>query len=231
MKKEHSDYHNEYYGTKKKFKKKFFVGFLGIFLVAASLLMFYGSGGITGNVIGNIDYNNSVEIRATLSVPEFSLNDKYKEVTLDLNKGAVIKIDDKEIKLKEDDNKIVLADFDGSIGINENYLSELSGKVSEIKINNVPLTSQKGGKIKVILSDNSGYSFFEISEGVYFRNLFFESSGSLFFGEDSLVLNSEDIGLRKYFGKLTIQDKELILEGIVEGISIEGSSRKMSLSR
>jgi hypothetical protein len=232
---EFDKYNQKYYQSshkKKRFGKKTLIFFAFSFvLVIVMFSAFYRGGGITGNVIGNINHNNSVEIKTSFSIPEVSLNDEYEEVILHLNKGVIIKIDNKKINLEDNENKIVLKDFKGELQINENNLKKLTGKVSEIKINNLPLTLQQKGKMKVSLLDNSKYSFFEINEGVYIKSVFFVTSGSLSFGEDSLILNSEKIELKNYLGKLTIKDKKLILEGIVENLKIEGSSRKLGLSK
>ena len=228
-------YNQRYYQTsykKKMFGKKTFLFFAFSFVLVIVLFSaFYDGRGMTGNVIGNINHNNSIEIKTSFSVPEVKLDDEYEEVVLHLNKGAILKIDNKKINLEENENKIILKDFKGELEINEQYLSKLTGKVSEITINNLPLTLQKKGKIKVSLSDNSEYSFFGIEDGVYIKSVFFTTSGSLFFGDDSLILNSEKIELRNYLGKLTIKDEKLILEGFVENLNIEGSSRKLSLSK
>jgi hypothetical protein len=228
-------YNQKYYQTshkKRMFGKKTLIFFAFSFVLVIVLFSaFYGNGGITGNVVANINHNNSIKIKTSFSVPEIKLDDEYKEIILHLEKGAILKIDNKKINLEEDENKIILKDFKGELQVNNNNLEKLIGKVSEIKINNLPLTLQKKGKIKVSLSENSKYSFFEIGEGVYIRNVFFTTSGSLSFGDDSLVLNLEKIELKNYLGKLTIKDKKLIFDGFVENIKIEGSSRKLSLSK
>lgn len=231
MKKEYSNYHKEYYGNKQDFKKKFLIGLLVVFLVASFVFLFYNNSGLTGRAVEKINYNNSIEIVTSFSIPEVDLDGAYEEIVLYLDGGAVLKIDNKKINLEENENEIILKNFKGEINLNEDYLTKLTGKVSEIKINNLPLTLQEEGKIKISLSENSRYSFFEIDKGVYLNKVFFTTSGSLLFGGDLLNLNSEKIELKNYFGKLTIKDKKLILDGFIESLNIEGSSRKLSLSK
>jgi hypothetical protein len=228
-------YNKEYYSeerNKRKFGKKTFIFLVFLFVLVIILFSaFYSMGGITGNTIDSINNNNSVQIKTSFSVPEINLNGDYTEVTLFLNRGTIIKMDNKKINLEEDENKIILKNFKGEININEDYLTKINGKVDEIKINNLPLTLQERGKIKVSISENSRYSFFEIEKGVYLKNIFFTTSGTLNFEEDILNLNSEKVEIKNYLGKLTIKDKKLILEGFVESLNLESSSRKLSLSK
>lgn len=226
---------NYHYGNdykKRRFGKKTFIFLAFSFVIVAVLFSaFYGNRGITGNVIGSINHNNSIEIKTSFSVPEVSLKDEYEEVIIYLSKGNVIKADNKKITLEEMENKIILNDLNGEIKINENNIKELTGKVSKITINNLPINLQGSGKIKISLSENSKYSFFQIDEGVYLKNVFFTTSGTVDIGGDLINLNSEKIEIKNYFGSLTIKDKKLILEGLVENLNIEGNSRKLSLSK
>jgi hypothetical protein len=230
MKKEYSEYHKEYYGNK-KFKRKFLIGFLGVFIIFFITFLFYNNGGITGNVIGSLNHNNSIEIKTSFSIPEVSLDDEYEEIVLTLNKGGVINLDNKKITLEENENQVILKNFKGEIKIDENNIKELKGKIFEIRINNLPINLKESGKLKISLSQNSKYSFFQIEEGVYLKNVFFITSGNINVGGDSLNLNSEKIEIKNYFGSLTIKDKKIILEGLVENLNIESNSRKISLSK
>lgn len=229
MKKEYSEYHKEYYGNK-KFKRKFLIGFLGVFIIFFITFLFYNNGGITGNVIGSLNHNNSIEIKTSFSIPEVSLDDEYEEIVLTLNKGGVINLDNKKITLEENENQVILKNFKGEIKIDENNIKELKGKIFEIRINNLPVIKESG-KLKISLSQNSKYSFFQIEEGVYLKNVFFITSGNINVGEDSLNLNSEKVEIKNYFGSLTLENKKLIFNGLVESINIEGGSRKVTLSK
>jgi hypothetical protein len=223
-----------YYGDgykKKRFGKKTFIFLVFSFVLVTILFSaFYGNGGITGNVIGSINQNNSIEIKTSFSVPEVSLDDEYKEIVLTLNKGGVINLDDKKITLEENENQVILKNFKGEIKIDENNIKYFKGKISEIKINNLPVIKESG-KLKISLSQNSKYSFFQIEEGVYLKNVFFITSGNINVGEDSLNLNSEKVEIKNYFGSLTLENKKLIFNGLVESINIEGGSRKVTLSK
>lgn len=223
-------YGNEY--KKKRFGKKTFI-FLAFSFVLVTILFsaFYGNGGITGNVIGSVNHNNSIEIETSFSVPEVSLNDEYDEIILTLNKGGIINLDNKKITLEENENQVILKNFKGEIKLDETNIKELRGKISEIKINNLPINLKESGKLKISLSQNSKYSFFQIEEGVYLKNVFFITSGNINVGEDSLNLNSEKVEIKNYFGSLTLENKKLIFNGLVESINIEGGSRKVTLSK
>lgn len=236
MKKNYSEYHKEYYGNK-KLKRKFLKLFLGIFLIfSVGLLLFYNSLGITGKIISSVNPynnndNNSISIKTSITIPELSLDDSYKEVILNLNKGGIINLDNKKITLEEIENKVILKDFNGEIVLDENSIKQLKGKISEIRINNLPINLKDVGKLKISLSQDSKYSSFKIEENVQLRNLLFTSSGNILVRGDSLNLNSEDVKIKNYFGSLTIENKTLILEGLVESLNLEGDFRKISLSR
>ena len=217
---------NHSYGKKRFGKKKLI--FLSFLLVLGIILCstFYLEGGITGRVVSNLNKSDLINIQSSLSIPEVSLNGEYEEVIIFLEKDNAVILDKKEISLNEIENKIILKNFSGKIEFNEDYINKLEGKVSEIRINNLPIYLQTRGKIKFSLPQSTQYSSFEISEGIHLGDVSFISSGSLAYENDVLNLNSEKIRFENYFGNLRVHDKKLILEGNDRKINIDGELRK-----
>lgn len=230
-KKDYSEYHKEYYGNKKVTKKRLVVGIVGGLLLISFLFIFLKGGIITGNTINAMNQSNAIEIKTSFYIPELTLEDEYKKIELSLDRGTIIKLDNKKITLEDIKNKIILKDFEGKIKINEDKIKELNGEVSEIRINNLPINLEENGKLKVSLYKGSGYSFLKIKEDVNLKELFFKTSGTIKVGGDSLNLNSEEIQIKNYIGELKIENRKLILEGLVEEINIDSSSRSLSLSK
>jgi len=221
------DKHNR----KKRLNRKIFAFFLFSLVIAIIFFSTFNGGiDLTGKVIGNISSNNSMEIKTSLNIPEVELDNSYEKIAFSLNGNSFIYLDNKKISLDEAENKIILSGFRGKIELNENVIKSLEGKISEIKLNNLPINLQEGGKIKFSLSPASGYTSFEIDEGVYLKNLVFITSGNISLNEDFLKLNSEKINLENYFGGIKIIEKQLVFEGFVEKLTIEGNSRKIILS-
>jgi hypothetical protein len=212
--------------------KKFliFISFLFVFGIVF-VTTFYEGFNLTGNFVDLVDINNSFEFKSYLSIQELILDDEYEEITIYLSKGSFINLDNKEISLDEIENEIILKDFKGKIKISESNLNYLNGKIAEVIVNNIPMISSKGGKIKIELFPDSEYSFFEIKEKIYLKKISFITSGNINFGTDSLNLNSEKITFENYLGSLMIENKKLILEGFVENLKIEGNNRKLILSK
>jgi hypothetical protein len=215
-------------------KKRFggnFIIFL-FFLIVIGIILFstvYESGKFTGKAINPLNQNNSVNIETSLSVPEIVLRGEYKEIFVSLNKGSFIYLDNKKISLNEIENNIIISDFIGDIKISENSITQLEGKISELQINKIPINLQDGGKLKFSLSSDAQFKSFEIREEVSLNDVSFIASGNIYFEGDSLVLNSEKIQFINYFGNLKVQDKKLILEGIVENVNVYGKFKKVSL--
>jgi hypothetical protein len=218
--------------NKKPFRTKTFVFLCFVFVLGLIVITsMYGGGGITGNVVSSLDKNNSVEIQTSLFFSEISLDGEYPEVIIFLDKGSFLDMGDKRIDFDNSQNRIVLNDFKGEVEINKRNIQKLEGKVSKITFNNIPVNLQKGGKIKVSLSPDTGYSFFEINKGVYLKEFSLITSGEIISGKDSLVLDSEKVFFRDYFGGLRIEEGKLIFDGLVKNLEIQGDSRKLILSK
>lgn len=233
MEYEKYNHNDNFYHRKERsfFGRKSFIFFSFLFVLGIIFITaFYGGGGITGNVVNSLNQNNSIDLKASLSVPEVKLNGEYKEIILSIKKGSFVNLDNKKISLDEVENKLIIKNFDGNIEINENKIKRLEGKVSEIKINNLPINLQKGGRLKFSISPDANYNSFEINEDVHLKDVSFITSGRIDFVGDSLNLNSEKIRFTNYLGSLKIWNKKLILQGVVEDLKIEGESRKIILS-
>lgn len=222
------------YRHRRRSHRKFF--FFLFFLLVLGVILFSafndGGLGIVGNVVSSSpNTDNSMNVQTSLSVPHVVLKGTYEEVILSLDGGQFVYMDNKRISLDGSENRIILKDFKGDIDLDENQINKFSGKISEIRINGVPIHLQGEGTLKFSIPSNSSYSFFEIKEGVSLKEVFFVASGEVFFEDDSLSLNSEMIKFENYFGGLKIEERRLVFNGMASKISIEGTSRKITLSK
>lgn len=221
---------NYSYKRKRSTAKTFL--FLFFILVVAVILLsaFYDGFSITGKSIDSPNQNNSISIKTSLSIPDIVLKDEYSEIAFNLPKGSFVNLDNKKISLEQIENRIVILNFKGIMEINENTITKLEGKISEIKINGIPINMEDGKKIKFSIDPEIRYNFFEIKEGVYLRDVSFLTSGDVFIGRDSITLNSEKINFKNYLGSLKIINRKLVLDGFSESVKIEGESRKIILT-
>jgi hypothetical protein len=226
------EYEKYNYKKKKKFFGRKILIFFSFLIVLGIIFItsFYKGGSITGNAIESLNQNNSINIKASLLVPEVNLKGDYEEITLSVKEGYFVNLDKKRISLDRFENKLVIKNFEGNIEINENNINKLEGKISEIEINNIPINSQSGGKLKFSISPGAVYNSFEISEGVYLGDVSFTTSGRIEFEGNSLKLTSEKIRFINYLGSLKIEDKKMILQGIVKSLKVDSESRKITLS-
>ena len=230
MKKEQSQYQKEYYGREKG-RKKYLI-FLAILFVLglAGVIIYFGNFNFTGNIVDSLGVNNTLEIKASLLVPEVKLNGDYGEITFSFGQSSLY-LDNKRVPLDGLDNKIVLREFKGYFDFDGGDILRLDGKASEVIINSVPISSDDGVKIKVLINPGTNYKSIEIKEGAYIKNLDYLSSGQIFLGENLLKINYERVILKNYLGSLKVFDGNFILDGIVESVRIEGDSRKVFFER
>ncbi|MCR4327829.1 MAG: hypothetical protein NUV46_04595 [Nanoarchaeota archaeon] len=230
MKKEHSEYHQEYYG-KKKSHKKFFI-FLFIFFALVTVVAFLAlrDFNFTGEAVNSFVENETLDFQASLSIPEVNLNVNYKEVIFSSRQGSLY-IDNKKILLDGSDNKVVLKGFSGIFKFDEDEIIKLDGKASEVVINSVPISLTDGGNIKVSSSSPIDYNSIEIKEGAYINNLVYITSGQILIGENLVKIKSEKVTLGDYFGSLKASGNVLTLDGRVALVKVEGISRKIVFQR
>lgn len=228
-------YHRENlnYRHKRRVHRRFFFFFLFLIVLGVIFFTTFSDGGsIVGNVIGtNVQSaENLMKISSSLSIPDVSLKGNYEEISISLPEGQFAYMDNKRIPLEEPENKIILKDFKGNIDLSEDLIRAFSGKVSELRINGVPIHLEGEGTLKFSISSNSSYNSFILSEGINLKEVFFISSGEVYLEEDTLKLNSEKITLENYLGGLKIENKKINFDGFVGRVIVEGSSRKIILS-
>ncbi|MBU2612107.1 MAG: hypothetical protein KKB62_00100 [Nanoarchaeota archaeon] len=230
MKKEQSQYQKEYYGGTRS-KKKYFI-FLAVLLILGlvAIIIFLGDFNFTGNIVDSLGPNNTFEVKASLSVPEINLDGYYEEIIFSFGQSSLY-VDNKRVPLEGLDNKIVLRSFNGFFSFKEGDILKLDGKASEITINSVPISSDEGTKIKVLMTPGANYKSIEIKERAYLKSLDYISSGQISLGENLLKINSERVVFKNYLGSLSVIEGNLVLNGIVESIRVEGDSRKVFFER
>ncbi|PJE81579.1 hypothetical protein COU58_01375 [Candidatus Pacearchaeota archaeon CG10_big_fil_rev_8_21_14_0_10_32_42] len=230
MKKENSEYHNQYYGKRKSHKKLFIFLFFLFFIIAVVTFLKFEDFNFTGNFINSYGENNTLKIQSSLTVPEINLKGEYEEIIFYSNKVS-LEVDNKKIPLEGFDNKVVLKNFNGIFDFNNEEILDLEGKVSEIIINSVPIFLEDGGNIKVSLDSETDYKLIEIKGLTYIRGLDYNASGQILLGENLLKINSERVIFRNYVGNLKVIDNKIILDGRIEFLRIEGYSRKIVFER
>jgi hypothetical protein len=230
MKKEQSQYQKEYYGGTRS-KRKYLV-FLAVLLILGliTIIIFLGGLNFTGNIVDSLGSNNTFEVKASLSVPEINLDGDYEEIIFSFGQSSLY-VDNKRVPLEGLDNKIVLRNFNGFFSFKEGDILKLDGKASEITINSVPISSDEGTKIKVLMTPGANYKSIEIKERAYLKSLDYISSGQISLGENLLKINSERVVFKNYLGSLSVIEGNLVLNGIVESIRVEGDSRKVFFER
>ncbi len=221
-----------YHKKKRKFFNKKVLIFLSFLFVMITIFVgaFYGKMGITGKITDLAGDDNMAEINAVLSVPEMNFKGEYDEIVLEIYEGHSLILGDKNILFGEFSNKVIIKDFDGTIGFNDKLIHELKGKASEIILNGVPISSTGGKKIKFSLTPETEYGSIEINDNFYLREFDYVTSGEISFDKNSLSVDSERVYFKKYLGSLRAENRKLILNGIVKSLEIRGESRKIILS-
>lgn len=223
---------NNHYSPKRKSSKlTIFVVVLFLSVVGVIYFTTFSDGfSFTGRVVGSQNSTSDIVISSALSVPELNLKGSYNELVLSLSPDSFIYLDNKKVG-SNFSNELILRDFNGIVNIQGGKGVQIEGKISEIVLNGIPITSNTNSKMKLSLSPNSHYNSIEIKEGFYFKELIYIASGEIYYGEDFIKLNSEKVDLTNYIGSLKIEDDLIFFDGTVESLSVTGDSRKITLLR
>lgn len=202
-----------------------FIGILGLILVST----FYSDFSITGNFLGSKS-NGPVSISSEISVPDISIKGDYPSVRI-LGIGTVIiYLDGKEFVLDKPSNLIVAEDFSGRISFDKDSIYSIDARASKVFVNGLPISSKKVSKISIILDSNVFYNLINIESGVFFEKLDYTASGRISADRNSLNFNDERVIIKNFNGKLGVENKRLLLNGFVDGVSIQSDNRKMVIS-
>jgi hypothetical protein len=224
---------NQYSHEKKRnFKWGIFVAVLFIVVLGIVFFSTFSDQLVgTGKVIDSSNLSDSIHIVTSLSVPELNLKGNYDELILSLGSDSFVYLDNKKVSSSVSNHELILRDFSGTINIKEGDVIDMSGKISEIVLNGVPISSNTNSKIKLSLSPESHYKYFEIKEGFYVKDLSYVTTGDISYEEENIKVNSEKVSLVNYIGSLKIEKGLILLDGNVESLSVVGNLRKITLAR
>lgn len=231
MEYEKYNYKDNAYHKKKRFSlgKKFLIFLSFLFVLGMIFITTIYNGGLPGNVIKNINLNNSFLISLETNIPEIKLEGDYSKITFDTPPNQNLILDEKKILLDKSSNSLIFEGFSGEIEFDEDSINILKGKVSKIYINGVPIINEKDTKMKISLSPTMKYTSIIFKENVYLKEINFISTGKIILGEDILNLNQDEIILRDLFGKLSVDKNKLFFEGLISSLDMEGKDRQISI--
>lgn len=181
-------------------------------------------GSLTGRVVGVFsnsgDTSNYFLVSMNLTVPELELKDNYGKIIISGSSNLPVIIGDYEFSLKKDGfTQIILEDFSGKIGIDENGINYIDGKVMKATINGIPFSSKKGKTLSVSTGSVLNYEFVEFSPEIRFKKLNYVASGNIYWGNENLLrLNNENVEILNFVGIITFRNKIMNFEGVVENL-------------
>lgn len=226
-------YKGGYYQAPKKmsFKKLAIVLlFLGVLAVIFLTTFYDGGFSLIGKSIANLDPESSMYFSADLGVPEFTLNDNFPKIKIVSSSESTLFAGDQQYTLSEG-TEIVFEDFSGKLYFNEHVISVISGSVSRMVVNGLPVSSKNNRKIKVGLNSEVSYNSIEFGEGTALTKINFITSGKIDFDEaNSITLKDETFSMNNFLGEVSIFEKRMNLKGYTDGIDLIGEKRRISLS-
>ncbi len=220
---------HEYRGSRVIGKKTlFFLGFLfviGVILIST----FYNDFSITGNFLGNKE-SGPVSISSDMSIPDMSIKGDYPSVRILGIGNVIIYIEGKEFILDKPSNLIVVEDFSGRISFDNKAIYEIDARASKVFVNGLPISSKGVSKISIELNSDVFYNLLNVESGVFLERLDYVASGRISADRNSLNFNDERVVIKNFNGKLGVENKRLLLKGLVDSVSIQSDTRKMSIS-
>ncbi|MBD3253177.1 hypothetical protein GF386_05570 [Candidatus Pacearchaeota archaeon] len=215
----------EGYSEKPPKKHRIAIFILIIFLILVSLFLYFaffkenGFRGITGFFIGGLNDENAVFIKAELNPPDdFKTSEKIKRIELDIDSSKDFLVGKQKIDLsKFNSANIIIDNFNGELSLEEDSIKSLKGKASNVFINNIPISSQSGGNMKVSFDNSFRYKFLKL-EKVFIPSLVFKTSGKLTIGNNKAIINLEDenFEIEKFEGDITFEKNKFLMNGLVD---------------
>jgi hypothetical protein len=234
MTENNQDYKGEYYKhTKKRGKSLIFLFFL-LTIVAILFFAFYENLGIpsfTGNSVKIPSEETSFTVSFETNVPELKMELDEANFSINIFFNLDFILDGKVISLSKPLNSLSLEGFSGSLELDNKTIKTLSGKVSKITLEGVPIISEKGSKMKINLNSESKYSSIEFQSDTYLKELKFVSDGTITLKEDTLNLNNDSIFLKGLFGKFLIKEERLFFDGMITKLDISGEEKRFSVTK
>ena len=211
----------------KKHRTKIIV--FGIFLIVLFILVYTSFYGLpsTGNIIKNTpDSNNSISVSADLTIPSLLLDGEYRRVLIAGGSDSFFYIGDQKLSLANSiDNYIILTGYSGKISFDENIISELKGKVTEVSVNGVSVMPKSKETVKIYLDKDFYCNSLKIDEGVFIKKLNYKTSGAIKLENQKTILNlnNDDLTLKNFQGDLELKNNRFIINGYLSGLEIKGA--------
>ena len=222
---------NVYYHEKRHrlFGKKTFLFLIFLSVVGFVFITSFTPKGITGNVVENINLNNSFSVFIETEIPEVNLNGVYPQVIVEGIIGSELVFGYNKILLKDYRSKLEIYNFSGKINFDEEEIHFFDGKASTIVLNGVPISgdSDKGTKFSLLMKTNE--NSFAFVDDIYIKNFDFVTSGSVDLSNDRINLNQENLKIKDFFGEIRISENKFFAEGSVKELEISGKSKTVKV--
>lgn len=220
----------------RKFPKKTFFFLIFVVLIAGLWFTAFGDKGITGNVVSDVllKGNETLEVNgvafspSNLDVPEMLLNGKFSKVEIQGGGKTFIEAGKQKVDLSNAQNSyIVLEEFVGKISFNGNLITGIIGDSKSITVNGLPIVPKSGNYLKTRLGAEMEYESLDVSDGVYIKDLSYNTSGILEFGERNNIfrLNNDLLHIEKFNGGLLVENSKMDLRGFVERVEVLGKTK------
>ena len=206
-----------------------FCGVLGLLILTS----FYGNFQVTGKIIKSLSLspsnsagNSTLLLNAELTIPNLEVDGTFDQLELTGSSDTYIIFGGQKYYLGNlNENYFVIYDY-GKISFNPKNISELSGKSSGIRINGVLVEPSKGSTAKVSLNNSFKYKSIDIIGNAEIKKLSYNTSGSLITSNEKNVfkLDQDGLTINGFTGNISVEENELILNGRVNSIDIEGDS-------
>lgn len=210
-------------------KKDFKIVTISVFILILGFLIltsFYGFK-FTGSTIKEFgsSKNSTIGIKADLTIPELSLDGKFREIKIKGGSKSNLNVGDQKFYLGDSQNNfITLKNFDGKILLDAGKILLFKGKSTEVSVNGIPITSNLEDNLKVNLDEDFRYSLLEIREGVEIEELVYTTSGTIRVNNDKNILRieNEEIEMRYFDGDIVIENNKFRIEGMVSKLEVKG---------
>lgn len=221
--------HRDVHDTSFRQKKVLIIAFIFVFLVVG-YFTFFNDLNFTGkSILGekNSSLEKGLEMEASLTVPDLSLNSEFEEVSFIGMSNSLIRIGDLDLDYGGK-TKVILRDFDGKIEFDEDKIFVLKGKAGEVIVNGELLSSREKDT-KIELESVLFYTDLGIREGVFIRKLEYFTSGRVELGKNKIFnLDNESLSIKNFYGSVFSSksgiNTDFEMEGYIDSMEISGNS-------
>lgn len=172
-----------------------------------------------------ISENQGIKFNAELTIPVLNTDGKFQKVEIIGTSNSFLYFGNQKFYLGDsNENYLILKNYNGKISFDKKSISKLKGKVSEVTINGILVTSQTKNTTKINFGESFDYKNLEISNEVLISKLSYKTSGIIKLNEDKNIFNidEEEIVITNFKGDLVIKNNKLQLKGYVEKLEIKG---------